>query len=410
MTKMIGRVLQLGVATMLLIVLAQPALAQSNKFSFSARNQKKMIKVITLLQEEGDVAGAQGILEGINLDRAKPYGRARILQMLGTLAAQDEKFEVALDYLERCVAQEALQPEDQLRALYLVGQLQTMLERYDDAIVTLEKWISQVESPAPSSYYTLAVTYYQAERPDESLTAIKKAVTLSREPREAWYRLLLSLHLERSEYLEALAILDNIILAYPSQTYWSQMAAIYAQLDDMSKSLAVQQLAKNEGYVTGSRDLTRVAQMFMVEGMPHRGAEVMRKGLEDGSIEESEQSYQTFSDTLLQSREWELALEPLGKAADLHKDGTLFVRLAQVNLQLGRWSDARTSLNLAFEKGDLADEGQAHILFGIAAANDKKWAVAEAAFGRAQKFDGTRDVAGKWKQYIQREKARLGGG
>ena len=85
MTKMIGRIVQVGIATMLLIVLAQPALAQSNKFSFSTRNQKKMIKVITLLQEEGDSAGAQKILEGINLDRAKPYGRARILQMLGTL-------------------------------------------------------------------------------------------------------------------------------------------------------------------------------------------------------------------------------------------------------------------------------------------------------------------------------------
>jgi tetratricopeptide (TPR) repeat protein len=187
------------------------------------------------------------------------------------------------------------------------------------------------------------------------------------------------------------------------------MAAIYAQLDNMSKSLASQQIAKSEGYVTESRDLTRVAQMFMVEGLPHRGAEIMLQGLEDGSIEETEQSYQTLSDTLLQSREWEQALEPLGKAADMHKDGSLYVRHAQVNLQLGRWADARSSLNLAFEKGDLVDEGQAHLLFGIAAANDKKWSASIAAFKRAQKYDGTREVAGKWIAYVEREKARLGG-
>jgi tetratricopeptide (TPR) repeat protein len=285
-----------------------------------------------------------------------------------------------------------------------------MLERYEDAIVTLESWISQVESPAPSSYYTLAVTYYQAERPEDSLATIKKAVELSSNPREPWYRLLLSLHLERSEYKEALALLDDIILSYPKPAYWSQMAAIYAQLDDMGKSLAVQQLAKSEGFVTESRDLTRIAQMFMVEGLPHRGAAVMRQGLEDGSIEETERSYQTLSDTLLQSREWEEALDPLGKAAELHENGALFVRHAQVNLQLGRWADARTSLNLAFEKGGLVDEGQAHILFGIAAANDKEWKTAIAAFLRAQKFDGTRDVAGKWISYVEREKARLGEG
>ncbi len=409
MAKSFLGVIRLSVLIALLTLTVGPAFAQSNKYSFSTRNQKKIIKVFTLLQEDGDREAARKILESINLRRAKPYGRARIHQVLGTMAAEDEEFEKALDHLEKCVAEEALQPDDQLRSLYLVGQLQTMLERYDDAIVTLERWISQVETPAPSSYYTLAVTYYQAERPDDSIAAIKKAVALSSDPREAWYRLLLSLHLERSEYQEALNLLDDIILRYPKKAYWSQMAAIYAQLDDMTKSLAVQQLAKSEGYVTESRDLTRVAQMFMVEGLPHRGAAVMKQGIEDGSIERTEQAYQTFSNTLLQSREWEMALDPLGKAADLHEDGSLYVRLAQVNLQLGRWGDARSSLNLAFEKGDLADEGQAHILFGIAAANDKKWSASNAAFRRAQKFDGTREVAGKWIKYIEREKARLGG-
>ncbi len=409
MAKSSRGVIRLSVLIALLTLTVGPAFSQSNKYSFSTRNQKKIIKVFTLLQEDGDREAARKILESINLKRAKPYGRARIHQVLGTMAAEDEEFEKALDHLEQCVAEEALQPDDQLRSLYLVGQLQTMLERYDDAIVTLERWISQVETPAPSSYYTLAVTYYQAERPDDSIAAIKKAVALSSDPREAWYRLLLSLHLERSEYQEALNLLDDIILRYPKKAYWSQMAAIYAQLDDMTKSLAVQQLAKSEGYVTESRDLTRVAQMFMVEGLPHRGAAVMKQGIEDGSIERTEQAYQTFSNTLLQSREWEMALDPLGKAADLHEDGSLYVRLAQVNLQLGRWGDARSSLNLAFEKGDLADEGQAHILFGIAAANDKKWSASNAAFRRAQKFDGTREVAGKWIKYIEREKARLGG-
>lgn len=406
--RLSGSLTCFAVVGALLMLFAAPALAQ-NKYSFGTRNQKKMIKVINLIQEEGDTAAAREILEGINLKRAKPYGRARINQMLGSMAAEDQELEKALGYLEASVAEEALQPEDHLRSLFMLGQIQTMLERYDDAIVTLESWISQVEVPAASAYYTLAATYYRAGRPDDALISIKKCLEIATEPRESWYRMLLSLHLEREEYDEALAILDDIILKYPKKVYWSQMAAIYAQQDNIGKSLAVQQLAKNEGYVTESRDLTRIAQMFMVEGLPHRGAAVMKQGLEDGSIEKTEQAYQTFSDTLLQSREWALALEPLGKAAGLHKDGSLYVRHAQVNLQLGRWEEARSSLNLAFEKGDLADEGQAHILFGIAAANDKKWDSAIAAFRRAGKFEGTRVVAGKWTEYVKRERARLGG-
>jgi len=390
-----------------LIGLAGQAFSQVNKYQFGKRNLKKMSKVVEL-ETAGDRVGATEILEGINLKRAKPYGRARILQMLGSFAAGEEDFEKALEYLEACVAEDALPPVEQLRSLYLVGQLQTMLERYDDAIVTLESWIAQVEAPAPSSYYTLAVTYYQAERAADALAPAKKAVDLADEPREAWYRLLLSLYLERQEYTEALVLLDDIILTYPKKAYWGQMAAIYSELDQMSRSLAVQQLAKLEGFITEDRDLTRLAQMFMVEGIPHRGAAVMKQGLEDGSIEPTKQAYQTYSDTLLQSREWALAVDPLAKAAELNKDGSLYVRLAQVNLQLGRWGDARSSLTQAFEKGDLNDEGQAWILFGIAASNDKKWKAADRAFTRAQGFEGTTEVAGKWKAYIGREKARLG--
>jgi tetratricopeptide (TPR) repeat protein len=164
-----------------------------------------------------------------------------------------------------------------------------------------------------------------------------------------------------------------------------------------------------EGYMTDGIDLTRLAQMLMVEGLPNRGAKVMEEGLENGNIKPSEQAYMTLSNTLLQSREWELAIEPLEKAAEMHDNGSLFVRLAQVNLQLGRWADARASLNQAFEKGNLPDEGQAHVLYGIAAANDKKWSAAIDSFKRAEGFEGTREVAKKWIEFVDREKARLGG-
>lgn len=390
-----------------LVGVAGSAAAQGAKYQFGERNLKKAAKAVEFLSA-GDMVNAKAELEKINLKRAKPYGRARVHSWLGQIAAQEEDFDTALVHFEKSIEEDALPPDEILRGLFQVGQLQTMLGKYDEAIVSLEKWIAAVETPAPSSYYTLAVTYYQAERPADAIGPAKKAVELSDDPREAWYRLLLSLYLERQDYDEALAILDDIILKYPNKAYWTQMAAIYSAQDKMSKSLAVQQIAKNEGYVTEDRDLTRLAQMFMVEGLPHRGAEVMKKGLEDGSIEPTKTAYQTYSDTLLQSREWTKAVEPLAKAAELHKDGSLFVRLAQVNLQIGNWAGARSSLSRAFEKGGLSDEGQANILYGIAAANDKKWAEAQNAFGRAQRFDGTREVAGKWLNFIDREKARLG--
>ena len=392
----------------LTLLASGPTFAQS-QYTFSQRNQKTMIKVMEAI-EEGNIEEARDELESVNLRRARPYGRARVLQMLGTFDAQDERYEPALENLKGALAEEALPPEDQLRVLFLVGQLQTMLERYDEAVATLESWIAQVEEPAPSSYYTLAVAYYQAGRLDDAVAPAAKAIEVSDDPRESWYRLLLSLRLTREEYEEALALLDDMILKYPSRVYWQQMAAIYSELGKLGKSLAVQQLARMEGFITEDRDLMRLAQMLMMEGLPHRGAEVLEEGLESGSIEPTQQAYQTYSDTLLQSREWAKAIEPLSKAAELDDGGSLYLRLAQVNLQLGRWSGAREALDKAFERGGLPDEGQAHILYGIAAANDKQWDTAVRAFQRAERFEGTADTAGKWIEYVQREKKRLGGG
>jgi len=398
-----------GCVGLMLVFAAGPVVAQRNQYQFSPRNLKKFVKIRDYM-EAGQTDEAKGVLLSVNLKRARPYGRARVNQMLGQFATMEEEpdYETALEHMELAVSEEALPIVEHLRTYYFVGQLQTMLGRYDEAVETLETWIARVEVPAPSAYYTLAVTYYQAQRADEALEPARMAVEKSDDPTESWYRLLLSLYLERSEYDNALAVLDDIILKYPAKAYWQQMAAIYAEKDLMSKSLAVQQLAKGEGFITADRDLTRLAQMLMVEGLPHRGAEVMEKGLEDGSIEPTEQAYNTFSNTLLQSREWALALVPLSKAAALKEDGSLFIRLAQVNLQLGRWSDARAAINKAFDKGELSDEGQAHILFGIAAASDKKWSAAINAFKRAQAFPTTGSVAAKWIGHVERERARLG--
>lgn len=389
-----------------------PAVAQDANQNFSERNIKKIQKMIEL-NEAGDIAGAKAILESINLAREKPYGRARILQFLGSFAVQEEQYEKALDYLARAIKENGLPPEEQMRTMFQVGQIQVMQEKYSDAIVTLENWLKlasapeSVAKPTAQAYYTLAVTYYQAQRPKEALAPAEKAIAMSTDPQESWYRLLLALYLDSEKYEEGIKLLDQIIIKYPNKTYWTQLAAIYNQQDQMNKSLAVQQLAKYEGFITDEKDLTRMAQMFMVQGLPHRGAEIMKKGLEDGSIKPSKMAYQTYSDTLLQSREWALALDPLAKAAELADDGAMWVRHAQVHLQLGNWSDARESLNRAFQKGKIADEGQAHILFGIAAANDKQWDAALSSFKRAANYPGTTDVATKWMAFVDREKFRF---
>lgn len=374
--------------------------------NFSDRNLKKIIKM-NELWEAGDNAGAKAILLSINAAREKPYGQSKIYQFLGMFAQEDGEYDKAIEYLNKSVDAGGLTVEEEDRLLFQVGMLQMKQERYDDAIATIERWMAQTSKITGQSYYTLAIAYYQAGKSKQALEPAKKAVEMTEDPPESWYRLLLAMYLEQEKFDEGIELLDTIILKFPNETYWTQLAALYNSKDQMDRSLAVQQLAQYEGYITAERDLMRMAQMFMVEGLPHRGAAVMKSGLESGAIKPSLQAYQTYSDTLLQSREWEASLDPIAKAAELAEDGSMWVRHAQVNLQLGRWKDAQDSLNRAFQKGKVPDEGQAHILFGIAAANEKQWDAATASFKRAGNFPGTADVAVKWMAFVDREKFRF---
>lgn len=376
--------------------------------NFSERNLKKIQKMFEL-QEAGDIPAAKAILESINVEREKPYGRSKIYQFLGSFAQQEEDYDKAIELLDKAVAEGGLTEDEELRTLFQVGMLQVKQERFDDAIVTIEKWMEAAPEINGQAYYTLAVTYYQAQKLDKALAPAKKAIEVATTaPPEGWYRLLLALYLEANSYDEGIKLLDEMIIKFPKKKeYWTQLAALYNANDRMDKSLAVQQLARYEGFITEDRDLTRMAQMFMVQGLPHRGAQVMKEGLDSGAIKPTMQAYQTYSDTLLQSREWALALDPIAKAAELADNGSMWVRHAQVNLQLGNWSAARDSLTKAFQKGNIPDEGQAHILFGIAAANDKLWDTATTSFKRASNYAGTADVSAKWMAFVEREKMRF---
>lgn len=403
-----------AIALVLLVVLAASAAVAADSDdkkrdpggSFSERNQKKVQKMLDL-REAGDMEGAKAVLDTINPAREKPFGRSKIYQFQGMFAQNDENYGKAIEYLQQAIDEGGLTESEELQTLFQVGMLQVTEKKYDDAIVTIEKWMASAPEINGQAYYTLAVTYYQAGKPEKALEPAKKAIEATDDPPESWYRLLLALYLDREKFDEGIALLDEIIIKFPSETYWTQLAALFNAKDQMDKSLAVQQLARYEGYITKERDLTRMAQMFMVQGLPHRGAQIMKEGLESGAISPTMQAYQTYSDTLLQSREWALSLDPIQKAAELSDDGGMWVRHAQVNLQLGNWSAARDSLTKAFQKGKVPDEGQAHILFGIAAANDKLWDTAITSFKRASNYPGTADVSMKWMAFVEREKMRF---
>jgi tetratricopeptide (TPR) repeat protein len=71
----------------------------------------------------------------------------------------------------------------------------------------------------------------------------------------------------------------------------------------------------------------------------------------------------------MRAREFEQAITPLTRAAELNDNGDAFVRLAEVQTQRREWEGVVSAADKALEKGKLTDAAKANLLKGVALYN-----------------------------------------
>jgi tetratricopeptide (TPR) repeat protein len=381
-------------------VLAQPVAAAN--YTVDPRTGKKLTQAIELLQAE-DYAGAAKILKSFNLNRLNDYERALVQQTLGYVAASQEDFAEAAERFSAALELESLPEGQQVSTRFNLAQIYMMLERWDDAIATFNKWFQEVETPNSLGYYMLAVAYYQSGDLDKAFAPATKSVEMATTPKEAWIRLLLALYMEKKQYREALPLVERLVSLYPKKPYWMQLSAIYAELGEDSKALASQQLAYQEGFLTEDKELRRLAQMYLFHDLPFRAATVLDRAIEEEKVESDTKALELLGNSWLAAREYDRALAPLERAAEVSEDGELFLRLGRVYIQREEWEKAAESLNRALEKGNLEEVGNVHLLLGIAVYNQKRLDRARRSFVRALDFEESNKNAEQWLRVIDRE-------
>lgn len=370
--------------------------------SMDPRTAKRYAEALEHLQaeryDECEKALGKLRLRGLNaLERAKVYRTyAFVAYGRGDLAR-------ARDYLEKALAEEGLPLEDQAQARFQIAQLYLAEESWTDVVSNLEKWFEIVEKPNSAAYYLLAIAHYQLEDLDAALVPAQKAIDIAEEPQEGWLQLLLALRLTRKEYQQSVPLLEELVRLYPKKTYWIQLSTVHGALGNYSEALVPLQLAYTQGLLTEGAELRRLAELMLFLDLPFRAAEVLSKGLGENRIEPDTRVYELLSNSRIAAREYEEAVGPLGRAAELAENGDLYVRLAQVHLQREKWAEAVEALVNAIDKGELGNPGDARLLMGIAIYSQKQPRQALRWFREARDHTETRDEAKVWLQHIGRE-------
>ncbi len=373
-------------------------------YTLQPTTMKKMAKVYEYTEAE-DYDGALDVL--ISLARRKSlkkHDRAMVYRFMGFMYAQKEDYEKATKAMERSLKQDALPFSTSQEVKFALGQLYMAVDRMDDAVRTLQNWYDEAESPNADAHYRLAQAYMATEQFAKGLPYARKAVAMSTDdPKERFYAVNLGCEFQLGNFLESLELLKLLAMHFPKKMYYTQLAFGYTELGEMKTALAVLQLAYAEGWLDKERELVSLAQRYYSQDLPFQASKVLQKGLDDGIIEPTEKNLEFLSSALLSAREYEDSLEPLEEAASISESGDLYVRLAQVHLQVERWGAAQDALESAVAKGKLNDPHRVQLLLGITHFNQKRYTSARTAFAKAAKDENLSGSAEQWIEHTDRQ-------
>jgi tetratricopeptide (TPR) repeat protein len=391
------------------------ALAQEKerKTKQTVAMSQKVYEKLTEIQElveAKDYAAAQRLVDEVRQGKLSAYELAQVWNLSGYSYYLQERYAEAIKSYERVLAQPELPEALVLSTLKTMAQLQFTQEDYQGALKTIDRLMAAVAEPSADIYMLKGQAFFQLERYDDALAPIKTAIDMYREqgrnPKENWLLLLRVIYFEKKDYDNMLNVVRELIVYYPKDTYILTLAGIYSEQGDTKKQLALTEVLYEKGYLHGAGNVTNLANLYLLHGLPYKAAVVLQKEIEAKVVEANERNLRLLSQAWYQAREDQKAVPPLVAAAKLSDDGQLYIRLAQSYINLERWKEAASAVEQGVKLGGLKRDDQANIMLGMALFNQKRLEQARRAFERASRDKRSARTATQWIAYVDSEMKR----
>jgi tetratricopeptide (TPR) repeat protein len=409
-----GRWLTAGIVILLTILFTTSVTAQIKRQDEKEKERKTKQTVamsqpvyealleIQELVEVEDHAGAEAKIRKLQAKKKlSAYESAQIWNLSGYTYYLQEKYADAIRSYEKVLQQPELPEALQQSTLKTLAQLQFTIEDYDKALETIKRLMAVVPEPAADVFMLMGQAHFQmgnfkkAEQPIK--TAIEMYRNQGRVPRENWLLLLRVCYWELQDFPNMLIVLEELIEAYPKDTYVLTLAGVYSELGDTKKQLALTEALYEKGYIDGKTHAVNLANLYLLHGVPYKAAKVLEKEIAADNVESDVRNLRLLSQAWYSAREDEKAIPPLIRAAAAGKEGELYIRLAQSYINLERWKEASDAAKKGLAMGDLKRTDTANIMYGMALFNQKKLEQARRAFQAAGKD------AAQWVKYVDSE-------
>lgn len=345
----------------------------------------------------------------ISSSRMKPYEKGVAQQTIGFVWVDKDDYTRAAREFERAISMGVL-PENVVNdILYNLAQLYLADDKPVKALQYVNRWLKTVAEPSPSAYGLRAQIYLVKEDLKRAERDIDIALAKSKNPKEAWYRIKLSILLQKERYKEALPVLELSVEKFPGKKpFWQQLSAVYYELNMETKAFSAQQSMFAQGMLESSKELERMAQLYLYNDYPFRAARILDKGIKEGKIKTTEKNWERLANAWLHSREWKKSRQPLLNAAKVSDTGKLYVQLGQAYIQDEDWKTAEKYLKAGIEKGKLKKrEANSLLILGITQTRLEKYEDAIKTFRKAGDFDDVATDAFRWIRSLERRLAKI---
>jgi len=336
-------------------------------------------------------------------DKIKDYDAAVAYQTMGFAENGLNNFKNAAKYFIKALSLNAL-PEKVSHDLHFsVAQLLIHIEKPKEGLKYLSKWFSSEAKPKADAHILAATAFYYTENYKQLIVHVKKALLLRKKPLLNWYELLLAGYYETKDYENASKILEKVISTYPKKTeYWLQLAAIYQQLGQDKKSLALYELAYTKKLLSKDEIIQLIRNYRYLE-MPYKAAIILEEEMAIGDIDVNKEMLVLLVDSWILAQENEKAKSVFKEIIKKFHDDTARLRLGQLYHDSAEWEKMLEVLDVKLQSADKKLISKVSFLLGIAQYHSKKLSAATQSFTRSLSDASTKEQAKWWLEHVEKE-------
>ncbi|MDX9741637.1 MAG: tetratricopeptide repeat protein [Gammaproteobacteria bacterium] len=371
-------------ACILALALSAPLIAAAQQ-GMSADLHRQAQEINELMQADKHAEAIRKLEPLRKRGNLNDYEKAVLAQLLGYAHANGGQYREAAAAFEEALSFGSLPAE--VAGGISIALAQTYMETrdFDRARTLIERILSAGHQAEPDFLAVAAYVYYELKDYATAERHAQQAIAQAKEPQESWYQILLAIYRAQQQWQKAEALLRNVVARYPDNfNYWQFLSYALYEQNRESESLATLMLAYRLDLIEGD-ELERLVGMHANVGIPEKAARLLAEWLDDGSLEANEERISLNGRLWLLARERSKAMEAIGRAAELSKEGDSDLLLAKLHYEDERWEDAVRHFQAALSKGVKEDTAQLHLLLGISAYNVGENDLARTALETASK-------------------------